>query len=42
MITQCGYESAPADLIANTLVKTIRENYNSPVGDMVYSLHDFK
>lgn len=42
MIPQCGMESAPADLAAHTLVKSMRDNYNCPVGDVTFCLHEFK
>jgi len=42
MIPQCGMESAPADLAAHTLVKIMRDNYNCPVGDVTFCLHELK
>ncbi|PWW79541.1 hypothetical protein C7212DRAFT_310474 [Tuber magnatum] len=42
MIPQCGMESAPADLAAHTLVKSMRDSYNCPVGDVTLCLHELK
>jgi short subunit dehydrogenase-like uncharacterized protein len=42
MIPQIGLESAPADLIAWSLVSMIRERFSAPTGETVVSLHVFE
>lgn len=42
MIPQCGFESAPADLSAYSLVKFVRERLDCPVAEIVFAVDEVK
>lgn len=42
MISQIGLESAPADLLAWSVVGMIRDRFSAPTSEVVVSVHDLK
>jgi short subunit dehydrogenase-like uncharacterized protein len=41
LITQCGIESAPADIVAYIVASFMRENFSVGTADLVHSLQEF-
>lgn len=42
MIPQCGFDSAPSDLLTWSMAQLVRSKLSAPVSDVVVSIHDLK
>ncbi|KAK6833542.1 hypothetical protein PG990_001665 [Apiospora arundinis] len=42
MIPQCGFDSAPSDLLAWSMAQLVRSKLSAPVSDVTVSIHDLK